>query len=289
MAIERISDVQAAYDAGRFWTGIMRRSGPVLAANIWADFSYAAGNPVANYYAAAPLTSAKLVGTDGIDVGPAPAAGLTKYVHKALIMPPSGTNIGITEWMLNDVVLFYPFIDGDGAEQFMTQAAVMDRYNGEGCRVMVVSQGAGVGFANVVMNYTNSAGVAGRTCTATLNFAATPGSLASCTPALTAYAYPCGPFMPLQAGDKGIRSIESVNVLASAGGIAAFVIVRPLVRLGGFEALVSSIAAPIEIDTLIDRGQLEKIENGAYLGIIGRGTTAGTPAITSAEITSIWG
>lgn len=289
MAIERIADVQAAYDAGRFWTGIMRRSGPVLAANIWADFSYAAGNPVANYYAAAPLTSAKLSTLDGIDVGPAPAPGLTKYVHKALIMPPSSTNIGITEWMLNDVVLFYPFIDGDGGEQGMTQAAVMDRYNGEGCRVMVVSQGAGVGFADVLMTYTNSAGVAGRTSLATINFAATPGSLASCTPALTVYNYPCGPFMPLQAGDKGIRSIQSVNVLASAGGIAAFVIVRPLVRLGGFEALVSSIAAPIEIDTLIDRGRLEKIETGAYLGIIGRGTTAGTPAITSAEITTIWG
>ena len=105
MAIQRYADVQAAYDAGRFWTGIMRRSGPALAANIWADFSYAAGNPVANYYAASPLVSAKLVGTDGIDTGPAPAAGLSKYIHKALVMPPSGTNIGISEWMLNDVCL----------------------------------------------------------------------------------------------------------------------------------------------------------------------------------------
>lgn len=289
MAIERIADVQAAYDAGRFWSGIMRRSGPALAANIWADFSYAAGNPVANYYAASPLTSAKLVSTDGIDTGPAPAPGLTKYVHKALIMPPSGTNIGITEWMVIDICLFYPFIDGDGAEQFMIPAAVLDRYNGEGCRVMVVSQGTGVGISDVVMTYTNSKGVAGRVCTNTLNFAATPGSLASCTPALTAYAYPCGPFLTLQPGDTGIRSIEAVNVLSSAGGIAAFVIVKPLVRLGGFEALVSGIAAPIEIDTLIDRGQLEKIELGAYLGVLGRGTTAGTPAITSAEITTIWG
>ena len=284
MAIERISDVQAAYDAGRFWSGIMRRSGPVLAANVWADFSYAAGNPVANYYAAA-----KLSGVDGIDTGPAPAAGLTKYVHKALIMPPSGTNVGITEWILNDVVLFYPFIDGDGAEQSMIQSAVIDRYNGEGCRVVVVSQGTGVGIANVIMTYTNSRGVAGRVCTNTLNFAATPGSLASSTPAGTAYAFPCGPFLSLQAGDTGIRSIESVNVLSSAGGIAAFVIVKPLVQLGGFEALVNGIAAPIEIDTLIDRGKLEKIESGAYLGILGRGTTAGTPAITSAEITTIWG
>lgn len=289
MAIERISDVQAAYDAGCFWTGIMRRSGPVMLANTWTDFSYAAGNPVANYYAAAPLTSAKLAGTDGIDTGPAPAVGLTKYVHKALIMPPSSTNIGITEWILHDVVMFYPFIDGDGADQAMVQSAVMDRYNGEGCRVIVVSQGTGVGIADVTMTYTNSKGVAGRICTNTLNFAATPGSLASSTPANTVYTFPCGPFLTLQAGDGGVSSIQRVNVLSSAGGIAAFVIVRPLVRMGGFEALVNGIAAPIEIDTLIDRGELEKIESGAYLGILGRGTTAGTPAITSAEITTIWG
>lgn len=289
MAIERIADVQAAYDAGRFWSGIMRRSGPVMLANTWTDFSYAAGNPVANYYAAAPLTSAKLSALDGIDTGPEPAAGLTKYVHKALIMPPSGTNIGITEWMLNDICLFYPFIDGDGADQAMVQSAVLDRYNGRGCRVMVVSQGTGVGISDVIMTYTNSNGVAGRTCTNTLNFAATPGSLASSTPANTAYAFPCGPFLTLQPGDEGIKSIQGVNVLSSAGGIAAFIIVKPLVRLGGFEALVNNIAAPIEVDTLIDRLQLEKIESGAYLGILGRGTTAGTPAITSAEITTIWG
>ena len=154
---------------------------------------------------------------------------------------------------------------------------------------MVVMQGTGVGISDVIMTYTNSNGVTGRTCTNTLNFAATPGSLASSTPANTAYAFPCGPFLTLQPGDEGIRSIESVNVLSGAGGIAAFVIVKPLVRLGGFEALVNSIAAPIEVDTLIDRLQLEKIESGAYLGILGRGTTAGTPAITSAEITTIWG
>jgi len=289
MAIERIADVQAAYDAGRFWTGIMRRSGPALAANIWADMSYAAGNPAANYYAAAPTVSAKLSTLDGIDVGPNPAAGLTKYVHKVLVMPPSGTNVGITEFMLVDVCLYYPFVDGDGAGQAMTQLAVLDRYNGEGCRVMVVSQGAGVSTSTVDMTYTNSAGVPGRVSTATLNFVAAPGSLASCTPSGTAYAFPCGPFMPLQHGDTGIRSIETINVLSSAGGIAAFVIVRPLVTLGGFEARVSGIAAPIEVDTLIDRGQLQKIENGAYLALLARGTTAGTPAITSAEITTIWG
>lgn len=290
--IERVSEVADAYAAGRYWSGIMRRSGPVLTANVWADMSYAAGNPVANYYAAAPLTSAKLLGTDGIDVGPNPAAGLQKYVHKVLVMPPSVTNIGIGEFILHDVCLFYPFADGDGGEQ-NTLAGVdpaVDRYDGgEGCRIMVVSQGAGIGTSNVDVTYTNSEGVAGRVVTATLNFAATPGSLVSCCPVGSAYAYPCGPYLPLQNGDTGVRSIETINVLSGAGGIAAFVICRPLATVGTAEALTLGIAAPCEVDLLIDRGHLERLDNGAYLAVLARGTTAGTPAITSAEITTIWG
>lgn len=290
MPIQRVAEVSDAYTAGRFWTGIMRRSGPALTANIWADMSYAAGNPVANYYAAPPLTSSALVGTDGIDVGPNPAAGMQKYIHKFLAMPPSVTSIGIPEFMLNDVCLFYPFIDGDGGPQDTIANAVLTRYNGgEGCRIMVVSQGAGIGTSNVVVTYTNSDGVAGRTCTATLNFAALPGSLVSCTPANTAYEFPCGPFLPLQNGDAGVRSIEGVNVLSGAGGIAAFVIVRPLVTAGGYEARTLNIAAPIEVDLLADKFALQKIDTGAYLNVLIRGTVAGTPTITSAEVTTIWG
>jgi len=290
MAIERISEVADAYTAGRFWTGVMRRSGPALTANVWADMSYAAGNPVANYYAASPLTSTALVGADGIDVGPAPASGMKKYIHKFLILPPSGTNIGISEFMLNDVCLFYPFIDGDGGPQDTTANAVLTRYNGgHGCRVMVVSQGGGIGTSNVVVTYTNSAGVAGRTCTATLNFTAPPGSLVSCCPANTSYQYPCGPFLPMQNGDAGVRSIENVNVLSGAGGIAAFVIVRPLVLAGSYEALTLGVAAPIEVDLIRDKLHLEEVDTGAYLGVLARGTTAGTPAITSAQVTTIWG
>lgn len=60
MALLNALEVQRAYEKGQTWTGLMRRSGPALTANVWADMSYAAGNPVANYYAATPLTSAKL-------------------------------------------------------------------------------------------------------------------------------------------------------------------------------------------------------------------------------------
>jgi hypothetical protein len=295
--IRNALELQRAYEAGATWDGILRRSGPALAANVWADLSYAAGNPVANYYAAAPLTGSRLAGSDGIDTGPAMTTA-QKYVSRVCFMPPSGTAVGISEYVLVDVCLFYPFIDGDGGEQSTIGSTAVNRYArpagggyGEGCRIMVVSQGAGIGTSNVVVTYTNSAGVGSRTAYATLNFAVNPGSLASNLIPGTVYTYPCGPFIALQAGDSGVQSIQSVNVLSGAGGIAAFVIVKPLVQAGSAEALTAPVifAAPIEVDLPLEGRKLEAIENDAYLGVIMRATTAGTPAITSAIVTTVWG
>jgi hypothetical protein len=290
-------ELQRSLEAGAFWEGVLRRSGPALAANVWADLSYAAGNPVANYYAAAPLTGSRLAGVDGIDTGPAMTTA-QKYVSRVCFMPPSGTAVGISEYVLVDVCLFYPFIDGDGGSQDTIGSTSVNRYArplgggyGEGCRIMVVSQGAGIGTSNVTITYTNSAGTAGRTANATLNFAALPGSLASSMAPGAVYTYPCGPFIALQAGDSGVQSIQNVNVLSGAGGIAAFVIVKPLVQAGAAEAFTAPVtfAAPIEVDLPLEGRKLEAIENDAYLGVIMRATTAGTPAITSAIVTTVWG
>jgi hypothetical protein len=291
-------EVQRAYEKGATWEGILRRSGPVLAANVWADLSYAAGNPVANYYAAAPMTGSRLAGTDGIETGPAMTTA-QKYVSRVCFMPPSGTNVGISEYILYDVCQFYPFLDGDGGSQDTIGTMTVNRYArplgggyGEGCRIMVVSQGAGIGFSDVEFTYTNSAGTAGRVAYATLNFAAAPGSLASSMlPGTSNYTYPCGPFVALQAGDSGVQSIQNINVLTGAGGIAAVVIVKPLVQAGTVEALAAPVifAAPVEVDLPLEGRKLEAIDNDAYLGVIMRATTAGTPAITSAIVTTVWG
>jgi hypothetical protein len=221
-----------------------------------------------------------------------------KYVSRVCFMPPSGTNVGISEYILVDVCLFYPFIDGDGGSQAMIGSTAVNRYArpagggyGDGCRIMVVSQGAGIGTSDVEITYTNSAGTGLRTAYATLNFAVNPGSLASCKAPAAVYTYPCGPFVKLQDGDSGVQSIQNVNVLSGAGGIAAFVIVKPLVQAGSMEALTGAVisAAPIEVDLPLEGRKLEAIENDAYLGVIMRATTAGTPAITSAIVTTVWG
>lgn len=277
-------DIKEALDAGRVWWGFYRRGGPSMyIANVFTDLSYSAGIPVANYYASAPLVSAVMSGSEGIDVGPLPAAGMTKYVKRVLIMPP--TTVGIMEFELLDIVMYYPFVDGDGGAQNLSNTVSIPRYGGTGCKIMVVSQGAGSGIVSAVVTYTNAAGVSGKTVTVNLNLAAAAGSLCSSFPPAAATSQ-LGAYLPWAVGDTGVRSIESVEYLSAGGGIQAFVIVKPLASIPCWEATV----APVEVDFMCDRsGILPVVPNGAYLGFIARGTASGTPATVHAQLETIWG
>lgn len=105
---------------------------------------------------------------------------------------------------------------------------------GRGCMVGLLVTGATTNAAaitNATVSYTNSAGVAGRV-----------GSMAS-FPA-TAVAGSFIPFM-LQAGDEGVRSVESVTLGTSlvTGSVSA-AIVRPIVQAGVVLANTSFQARP---------------------------------------------
>lgn len=273
-----------AIKEGRHWLGFMRRAGPPMTAGLWADLSYAAGIPVANYYASAPLEAATLPGRDGIDIGPAPASGLSKYLGRVLILPPVAT--GILQFKVHDICLYYPFVDGDGGYQEMVNNVAMPRYGGVDTRVMAVSQGVGTGVVNVQMTYTNTDGVPGRQVTATLNLLAPAGTLASSLLAGTAWPFPASPYFPLQGADRGVLSIDAVEPLTAGGGIFALVIVKPLLALGMFQASV----APVEVDCRLERTfRQPDIEPGAHIAMIAQGTTTASPATIQAEIETIWG
>ena len=289
MAIETVAQVAAAYDAGQHWTGFLRRGGPAFTAGTWMDLSYAPGIPVANYYAAAPLTAAQLAATDGIAHGPAVnAGGLSKYLHKALLIPPA-TSVGLVTAILHDIVAYYPFIDGDGGSQDLVNALGSVRYNGVGCRIMFVSQGAGVADAtDAQVTYTSPEGVQ-RTLTGVyLRNTAAAGALAAnhvdaAALGVLGYRVP-NPFLLPAGGDSGVKRIDNVTLPSAVGGIFAAVIVKPLGTISWQET-----TSPIEVDFLRDRLRLADIEDGACLHLIARGTTAATPATMIGEFSFIWG
>lgn len=288
--IKTITDVTRAYDAGRFWSGFMRRGGPPFTLGTWMDMSYAAGIPVANYYAATPLAFAQLAATDGILHGPdVNAQGYKKYLHRALIIPPA-TSIGLVTMHIHDVVGFYPFMDGDGGSQDTVHAPGAIRYsNGDGCRIMLVSQGGGVANAvDGIVRYVNSAGEAKTLTGVYMQNTAAAGQLVSNH--IDAYAhgvltYPIGsPYLPVCPGCRGVSRITNIEMPTSVGGIFAAVIVKPLGTISYQET-----TTPIEVDFIRERLVFAEVADGAYVSAIARGTATATPATMHGQFDFIWG
>ena len=99
--------------------------------------------------------------------------------------------------------------------------------NGEGCTIAILCTAA-VGLAavasNATVSYTNSDGVAGRTAT----LAAIVGSQAPATPVIGTLIW-----FNLQAGDKGVRSIQSITLGTSwVSGSISLMITRDIATIG---------------------------------------------------------
>jgi hypothetical protein len=175
--------------------------------------------------------------------------------------------------ILCDYLMFYPFIDeGTTDTQLMTNVNTLPRYtDGKGVQVIAVATNAGAGGQQFYFTYTNSNGVAGRTSqTVTMNTSTITGNILGSN---TAIQNASNPFIGLQFGDSGVRSIESVTMLGIDTGLFALVLVKPLVQ-----TCFREITVPYEKDFLLPTSDLIKIEDDAFLGflVLPLGTLAAT-------------
>lgn len=262
MTIARVRDItQKCYDEGQNWESSFRKT-PALASTqgIWSDLSSSPGNPKPNYFVGAELTATALDGTLGMfhggDVSPA-----TKHLHKLLIGSTSAS-VAPAKFMLCDYLLFYPLVDMDSTdEQTLTNVTTLPRYaDGLGVQAMLVATNPYIGGAGFHIKYTNSDGVSDRVSNPMLSNTATyigtlvqSGVIAATT----------GPFIRLQHGDHGIRSIDSITFYAPNGGLAALVLVKPLAVIS-----IQETTAYAEWDSVTMKMSLPRIYDGAYLNLI---------------------
>jgi hypothetical protein len=249
----------------------------VTGAGTWYDYSMSPGNPGPQYYAASPLTAQTLTrsGDGGIHHG-GDVSPLTKYLRRMTGMV--GAAAGVPQRLiLLDYLMFYPFADmGTPDPQVMDNSQTLLRYtDGEGVQIMAVLVAphslAGDTF---FVTYTNSDGVAGRvTALHTMNTAiAVNGTI---LPTQTAGVGRFGPFMSLQAGDTGVRSIEQVQCTAGTDvGLFTLVMVQPLCNW-----TIRGIDAPTEKDFYLNGGTAPVIVDDAYLNFIScpNGSLTGVP------------
>jgi hypothetical protein len=271
---------------GKFWHASFRKVvSNATVAGTWCDLSYSPGNPPANFYATEPLVAATLSATKGIDNGGAVSPD-KKYIKKILVYSAS-TEFQSSTLMLCDYVLYYPFIDGDDTStQLLDNTVTLPRYTtGAGVRAMLVSQGSYTGNVTFSISYTNSDGVAGRTSPlVTTNTAA----LAATIVHSGTHVGSSGPFIPMQSGDTGIRSVESITFTSPNGGILSLVLVKPIVETGIHE-VTATFATPSQYDNFYDFVTANQIEDGAYLNFICLPNASLAAAVVSGMIVTTWG
>lgn len=238
----------------------------VTTAGIWFDLANTSGMPPAKqWFDAAPLTATQIKqSTDkGLYHGPnvSPAQ---KYLRKSIVMGTVITPMPMT-MQLCDYLLYYPTIDdSETALQEMDNTLTLPRYtDGKGVQMMAITTGARTGGQTFTVTYTNSDGVAGRvTPIMQQNTSSILGTVT--TSALTPTNLGTGgPFITLQAGDTGVRSIEAVQMNGIDTGFFTLILVKPLA-----ETFLRTNNAPVEIDHLIHHAQLPRIYDDAFLGYI---------------------
>lgn len=286
MPFKSVADIAAAYDNGRWHhQRVYRNTSQYASPGLWTDQSMSGGTPKYNAYIGNQLESTALVGSgnNGIYTGPTPAAGMTKHVAKIEIGTMS-TTVPVQHAELRDLLMFYPLIDGDSTDlQELVQVDSLPRYrDGAGVKAtLVVTGGAGYNNASATITYTNSAGVSGRT----TSFYAWYGSTTNVGVQLNSSLNSAMPFIPLAAGDTGIRSVESIQLASGTGLFFAMLLYKPLCNISMLESTTRA-----EIDFVNQRLSLPRVYDGAYLAFANMfNASASSTLPLHAGIDFIWG
>lgn len=267
MGFANFKSVIDAYDAGRVKiTSWRKQPTQTTASGIWFDLSMSPGNPVPNYYAAAPGELKLLARSSdyGIDHG-GPVSPKTKHLKQFMALTATSTAAPLP-MILCDYLGYYPFLDmsiAGGEFQPVINGTSLSRYvDGLGVQIMAVEVASQIGSSQFYVTYTNQAGVAGRvTGTARCNTQVVNGTIIS---SASATAGCVGPFLRLQAGDTGVRSIEGITFLGAGDvGLVTLVLVKPLASHS-----ILTNTAPAERDFAIDFPSMPVIADDAYLNII---------------------
>lgn len=298
MSFRNVSEWAQCFDAGRFHVTAFRKqvASATTAANDFVDYTYFAGNPVANFYASSPLEAEYVEANRGIFLRD---VGKSQFVKDFCTMSAAASATSTTNQnqrlMLSDYLMYYPFIDTDavGEQQDMLQTVSLPSRYPKGGQIMCVSQSAASTVGTFTLSYTNQDGVPGRTTQATFTKVVSGGGtlVTSSTNSVAGSL----PFVGLQAGDTGVRSVESCTFSAAGGGLMAIVIVKPLFHSLNTQECrrtttgnLESYGAATHLESFIHQ-QPPEIKQGAVLGVVGLGNAGSlASSILTGVLTTQW-
>lgn len=277
MGFVNIAAYANADEAGKVWFTQFRKAvtSTATVTSSYTDYTYFAGSPLANFYASTPLESAYVDDSRGIRVpSVAPA---TQYLKNITCMSgaasATGTGNRQQKLMLCDYLMYYPFIDTNSTDtQEMVQTVTLPRYTSG--KVMAIAQSASSAIGQFTMTYTNQDGVAGRVSPNVFTQIVAGGGQ-SLMANISGGGF--NPFMPLQAGDSGVQSIQDVTFTVTGGGLMALVIVQPLQTFFLSEECrrtttgnLESYGSATSFESVIMKAGAPEIKDGAVLGLMSK-------------------
>jgi len=189
---------------------------------------------------------------------------LTKHIVNASAFSAAATTMPAV-LMLVDLLGFYRVTTvTTTTAQTTNNTVTLPRYtDGAGVQAFFVNSNAtalGAGTPNLSIGYTNSAGTASRVTPATLPIGKTAAANGLILYSGTG-AGKYGPFVPLQAGDGGIRSIQTIqNSTSYVSGEYSVCLCKPLLTLP-----MTTIGVAAERDLMNQIPSLPQIQDGACL------------------------
>ena len=291
MAIQSLKALVDAEEAGQTFFSTWRKVPNASTSTFcWFDTTLSAGNPLPFYYASSPLV--------GVPLGQSVNGGLphnlpvAPFGYKTFLKNftvSNTTNLQTGPIILMDYQFYYPFIDmGSTDEQFMDNTATLTRNTtGAGLKIIAVQMAGQLGTGNprFIVNYTNSDGVAGRvTPPQVCGNSSIVGALITTTAGGASANGSNVPFLTLQTGDTGVRSIESVTFRTADIGLIALVLVKPIENI-----MPKEIASPSERVPVLDYMDLPVIPDNAYLSLLVNVTTNANGMTLNGIIQTVWG
>jgi hypothetical protein len=285
-----IADIAQAEVEGMVHEHIWRKTPTqTTASGFWFDLSLSPGIPKPQYYTGTELTATQLTRSNNGSINHGSSVSpYQKVIRQFSVMTTSATPVGNGMVIkLEDNLLFYPLVDEslDGEAQTMDNTQTLPRYT-DGVGVMIkavvtnshATGGTGVTFT---CSYTNQSGTSGRTTSpVSLSTQFVAGTIISSG---NAQANTSGPYLPLQDGDYGVRSIQSVTFTGSDVGLLALCLVKPLC-----DSQVLSVNSPFWTDYLVHSMNIPRVYDDACLNLscLPQGSLAGATLIGTLK--TVW-
>lgn len=241
--------------------------GAAYTAGRWYDLSSLAGNPPANAWTGTALNAQAPNDASGFGMYHGGNVSTdTKHILNVAAMSSAATGVP-SILMLVDLCLYYPGLNMNSAtRQTLVNSTTLTRYtNGKGLRSWVVAQSTSGATAH---NLDNGAGTGTEYVDQDGNTSVHPGTIAFTASAITPHishsgtaANNYGPFLPLAAGDYGVRSYNYFKLSAASGaGTAALCIGKPLATIP-----LTTVSVMTERDLMNQLPSLPQVQDGACI------------------------